>query len=75
MSLPPPSDIPRAQTLRLWQRFHFRLTVLYGGVVLVLGPEPLIAPQQVTLLQPAHPERSLHVATDGLHPFAVVNAP
>ena len=36
MSLPPPSDIPRAQTLRLWQRFHFRLTMLYGGVVLLL---------------------------------------
>jgi class 3 adenylate cyclase len=27
---------PRPEVLRLWQRFHFRLTVLYGGVVLLL---------------------------------------
>jgi adenylate cyclase len=26
----------RAESLRLWQRFHFRLTLLYGGVVLLL---------------------------------------
>ena len=47
-----------------------RLTAL-----LVLGPEPLIGPQQVTLAQSTHPERSLRVATDGLHPFAVANLP
>jgi class 3 adenylate cyclase len=26
----------RAESLRLWQRFHFRLTLVYGGVVLLL---------------------------------------
>jgi adenylate cyclase len=26
----------RARSLRLWQRFHFRLTLMYGGVVLLL---------------------------------------
>lgn len=31
----PPDTLPRT-SLRLWQRFHFRLTVLYGGVVLLL---------------------------------------
>ena len=35
MSSPNPV-LPRAETLRLWQRFHFRLTMLYGGVVLLL---------------------------------------
>ncbi len=35
MSSPNPI-LPRAETLRLWQRFHFRLTMLYGGVVLLL---------------------------------------
>ena len=30
-----PDTLPRT-SLRLWQRFHFRLTVLYGGVVLLL---------------------------------------
>lgn len=33
---PPSQVMPRAETLRLWQRFHFRLTMLYGGVVLLL---------------------------------------
>ncbi len=46
-----------------------------GAAVLVLGPEPLIGPQQVTLAQSNHPERSLRVATDGLRPFAVSAAP
>ena len=32
----PTNPLPRAATLRLWQRFHFRLTMLYGGGVLLL---------------------------------------
>jgi general secretion pathway protein H len=39
---------------------------------LQLGPEPIIAPQQVQLLTEGPPERILRVATDGLQPFAVV---
>ena len=38
---------------------------------LVLGPEPLIGRQQVTLTQTTHPEQALRVTTDGLRPFAV----
>ena len=41
---------------------------------LVLGPEPLIGPQQVILTQSGHPEHALRVATDGLRPFAVSSA-
>ncbi|MEN9779287.1 MAG: type secretion system protein GspH [Pseudomonadota bacterium] len=37
---------------------------------LVLGPEPVIAPQQVTLLSAAQPARQVRVASDGLRPFA-----
>ena len=50
-------------------------TSVRGNETLVLGPEPLIGPQQVTLAQSAHPERSVRVATDGLRPFAVAGAP
>ena len=39
--------------------------------LLLLGPEPIIEPQSVTLLQDG---RSLRVATDGLHAFAVLPA-
>lgn len=42
---------------------------------LVLGPEPLIGPQQVILVQPQHPEHALRVATDGLRPFTTGPAP
>ena len=50
-------------------------TRVRGASLLVLGPEPLIGPQQVTLAQSTHPERALRVATDGLHPFTVTNTP
>jgi general secretion pathway protein H len=45
-----------------------------GRVVdaLVLGPEPIIAPQQVLLTVAGTPPRSLRLSTDGLRPFAVV---
>ncbi len=33
---PPNDQLLRPATLRLWQRFHFRLTLLYGGVVLLM---------------------------------------
>ena len=50
-------------------------TQVRGSSVLVLGPEPLIGPQQVTLVQTSHPEHALRVATDGLRPFTVDTAP
>lgn len=41
---------------------------------LLLGPEPLIAPQSVRLWLTAQPQHVLIVDTDGLRPFAVRNA-
>ena len=46
-------------------------TGVRGPGTLVLGPEPLIGPQQVTLVQSTHPEHALRVVTDGLRPFSV----
>ncbi|MGH8832147.1 MAG: prepilin-type N-terminal cleavage/methylation domain-containing protein [Polaromonas sp.] len=40
--------------------------------VLTLGPEPIIEPQGVTLVQDG---RMLRVGTDGLHPFALQATP
>jgi general secretion pathway protein H len=48
--------------------------LLANGVqvnALQLGPEPIIAAQQVALVAESAPGRSLLVATDGLRPFAV----
>ena len=63
------------QTLIYGLAANYCRTSVRGAGMLVLGPEPLIGPQQVTLGQSTHPERSLRVATDGLHPFAVSAAP
>ncbi|HYW58389.1 MAG TPA: prepilin-type N-terminal cleavage/methylation domain-containing protein [Polaromonas sp.] len=41
---------------------------------LVLGPEPIIGPQQVSLRASASPGRLLNVGTDGLRPFMVQGA-
>lgn len=40
--------------------------------VIVLGPEPVIGPQQIRLVSVSQPARSLRLATDGVRPFSVV---
>lgn len=41
---------------------------------LLLGPEPIIAPQSVRLWVADKPQFSLRIATDGVRPFAVVSS-
>ena len=60
--------LPREALPQGWLSENTR--VLSGGV-LVLGPEPMIAPQAVVLASAQHPERSVRIATDGLRPFAI----
>ena len=50
-------------------------TRAFASAPLLLGPEPLIAPQKVVLSQAKHPGRRLQVSTDGLRPFSVQGAP
>lgn len=38
---------------------------------LLLGPEPMLAPQALTLYSRTQPERRLRLASDGVRPFAV----
>lgn len=38
---------------------------------IVLGPEPIIGPQQIELASRAQPALVLTLATDGVHPFTV----
>lgn len=46
-----------------------------GTPVVLLGPEPIIGPQAVTLSSTQAAGRTLQVATDGLRPFAVRATP
>ena len=43
-----------------------------GTGVVVLGPEPVIGPQQIRLVSTSDPSRSLTLATDGVRPFSVL---
>ncbi|MFN7857659.1 MAG: prepilin-type N-terminal cleavage/methylation domain-containing protein [Acidovorax sp.] len=49
-------------------------TVVRGQATLLLGPEPLIGPQEVWITHRQYPERVLRVATDGVRPFFVETA-
>lgn len=50
-------------------------TSVRGDDQLLLGPEPLIAAQSVTLVNREEPQTALRIATDGLRPFAVQATP
>ena len=50
-------------------------TTVRGPAILQLGPEPLIGPQQVLLVNQVYPERMLRVVTDGVRPFTVEPLP
>jgi general secretion pathway protein H len=45
------------------------------SAVLLLGPEPIIAPQTLTLLSRSQPTQRLRLGTDGVRPFAVQAMP
>jgi general secretion pathway protein H len=42
-----------------------------GNAQVVLGPEPIIGPQEIVIATSAAPDRQLRIATDGLRPFRV----
>ena len=46
-------------------------TGVRDAAALLLGPEPIIAPQSLVLYSVSQPEHRLRLATDGLRPFAV----
>jgi general secretion pathway protein H len=43
-----------------------------GAASVLLGPEPVIGPQQIRLVSISEPTRSLTLATDGVRPFSVL---
>lgn len=74
---PPEADWPRA-----WLDVDTRARIerRTGGTgqsaradtdTLLLGPDPIIEPQAVTLYSASQPEQRVRLATDGVRPFAV----
>lgn len=46
-------------------------TTVRGPATLQLGPEPVLPPQDITLIRADQPAQAMRVATDGLRPFTV----
>lgn len=74
----PPSDLPEDNLPQTWldvdTTANIDTAVMAGEVrpnTLLLGPEPIIEPQGVTLFSSSEPTKSLRLATDGVRPFAV----
>lgn len=72
--LPSASNSGPASTTAQPQRWLHDGTTASGSGTLQLGPEPMIDPQSVTLINTSAPGQALRVATDGLHPFTVQSA-
>ena len=53
------------------QRWLDPQTQVRSAAPLLLGPEPIIAAQDVVLFHANAPDQTLWVGTDGLHPFTV----
>lgn len=69
------SGLPRQEQSRPWLDAATVATVPGSAALLVLGPEPLIAPQAVWLTVHDRPGPRVRVATNGLTPFAVETVP
>lgn len=46
-------------------------TAVVGSPVLLLGPDPIIGPQQVMLVSRSQPGREVRLSTDGVRPFSL----
>lgn len=46
-------------------------TAVVGSPVLLLGPDPIIGPQQVVLISRSQPGREVRLSTDGVRPFSL----
>lgn len=74
----PPSERPEDDLPHAWldadTTARVDTPVAVGSVqsgTVLLGPEPILLPQGVTLLSRAQPGKSLRLTTDGVRPFAV----
>ena len=67
--------LPGQEQSRPWLDAATVATVPGSAALLVLGPEPLIAPQAVWLTVHDRPGPRVRVATNGLTPFAVETVP
>ena len=63
-----PSELPDSE---LPERWLDQDTSVDETTVLLLGPEPIIEPQSVLLVSRSQPGKSVHLASDGVRPFAV----
>ena len=54
-----------------WLDADTQVAGVAGTVLLTLGPEPIIGPQEVSLVSSRAPGKSVLLSTDGVRPFAL----
>ena len=54
-----------------WLDADTQVAGVAGTVLLTLGPEPIIGPQEVSLVSSRAPGKSVRLSTDGVRPFAL----
>jgi len=75
----PPSELPEDNLPQTWLDPDTSAAIDTNAVIasaarqstLLLGPEPIIEPQGVTLFSTSEPAKTVRLATDGVRPFAV----
>ena len=60
------SELPRQ-----WLDADTRVEGVDGAVLLTLGPEPIIGPQELSLISRRSPGKSVRLSTDGVRPFSL----
>jgi general secretion pathway protein H len=54
-----------------WLDADTRVAGVDGTVLLTLGPEPIIGPQELSLISRRSPGNSVRLSTDGVRPFSL----
>ncbi len=69
------SQLPEQDLSQTWLDPDTQASVEQPTGYLLLGPDPIIEPQVVTLFSRSQPQLRVRLATDGVRPFAVQAAP
>lgn len=61
--------LPAAELAQPW--LDADTAVATGAMPVLLGPEPIIGPQEIVLISRSQPGKTVRLATDGVRPFVI----
>jgi len=63
--------LPEAEQPQPWLDADTTVISATGATPVLLGPEPIIGPQEIVLISRSQPGKTVRLATDGVRPFAI----